>query len=262
MEIPSNVVASWVLIHLRETMGSSFVRHAILRKALGSLEGVTFGKDLLTPVNWNSADKVLTQTLTNTGIVLFTASNLPDATTGETHFQTFLVNPSAKYVLMIDPARKPTGAEGIYSAFASTESIRPFYESKGFRVDWVLTTFPCQTKEEDVFCQSWSLYLLIETFKNQLKPEKNRVNKLPIPRSQKEKYAVLLEFFKECIQIQEVCSQLQKEWTAFTKKTSAWDESLFEGLKTVKEKKELKSYYASIDPCDFIQKMTVELMQD
>ncbi len=261
MEIPPNVVASWVLIHLRETMGVSMVRHAILRSGIGSMKGVTFGKDLLTPEDWATYEKTLTETLSASGIVLFTASNLPDATTGETHFQTFLVNPTAKYVLMIDPARKPTGAEGIYAAYASTENIKPFYEKQGFRVEWVLTKTPCQIKEEDVFCQSWSLYLLIETLKNEQKSKNNRVNIIPIPRTQKEKYTVLLEFFKQCLQIPQVCAQLQREWTEFTTKKSSWDEALFQGVKTAKNKTEIKKVYAGINPCDFIQKMTVDLMQ-
>jgi hypothetical protein len=249
-------VSSWILFTLRDTIATSAVRHIILKKFLTSIEGVSFGKDFNTPKEWATYEADLTKVLGESGIVLFTASNFPDDTTGETHFQTYLVNPSKKTLLMIDPARKPSGASGIYAAAASEKRIKPFFEKNEYSVDWILTESTCQSSSQDIFCQTWSLYLLIETFNTLLGDEPRP--KLPIPRNQMGRYALLLDFFKKCVAIPEVCDAFKKEWAAFTANPN---NVIYYDLKTAAQKKARKAAYAAIDPCAFLLAMTPDLMK-
>ncbi len=248
-------VSSWILFTLRDTIANSAVRHTILRKLLSSIKGVTFGKDFNTPEEWETYEADLTPILEQPGIILFTASNYPDAKTDETHFQTYLVNPSKKTLLMIDPARKPSGKTGIYPAAASEKRIKPFFEKNGYSIDWILTDNTCQSSSKDIFCQSWSLYLLIESF-NTLLGEEAR-SKLPIPRNQLERYALLLDFFKKCVTIPEVCAAFKKDWTEFTAHPN---DVIYYDLTTAAQKRARKAAYAAIDPCAFLLAMTPELM--
>jgi len=248
-------VASWIIFTLRDVIANSAVRHKIITTQLGRMDGVSFGKDFNTPEEWATYEADLTKLLSRSDIILFTSSNFPDAKTAETHFQTFLVNPSKKTLLMIDPARKPSGASGIYSAAAAEKRIQPFFEAQGYTVNWILTDNTCQSSKFDVFCQTWSLYLLIEAFKNTL--SNTPVPKLPIPRNQVSRYTLILEFFKQCVAIPEVCDAFKREWAAFT---AAPDKAIYDGLTTAAQKKARKAAYAAIDPCVFLLAMTPDLM--
>lgn len=46
-------------------------------------------------------------------LVLFTAINVPDADSGETHYQSFIIDTRNRCVIAIDPARRACGAPGV-----------------------------------------------------------------------------------------------------------------------------------------------------
>jgi hypothetical protein len=101
---------------------------------------------------------------------------------------------------VIDPAKKNGKAYGIYIPQVAIEIIMPFFEENKYRTKFVKLKFPAQTnnsvEEADIFCQSWSLYILIEFLKDNDKDNLTDIA-INIPKSQKERYDILLKFFKD-----------------------------------------------------------------
>ena len=103
------------------------------------------------------------------GTVVFTATNIQrDIFDNETHFQSYILDNNVKTIFIIDPAydRTKEGNAGIYMAEISNEIIIPFFQNKGYNYVFIDLTNPAQIDEDDVFCQSWSLYILLEKLKN------------------------------------------------------------------------------------------------
>jgi hypothetical protein len=138
------------------------------------------------------------------GTIVFTATNMQrDADDFETHFQTFIVDNDNKTVLAIDPAYNKTvlrtnkknnilaPMQGIYYAEVTHEVIKPFFEKEkpdyDFRI--VPLSHPAQIAFDDVFCQSWSLFILDSLLSN-------RVAEFEIPDNQIDKYDMILRFYK------------------------------------------------------------------
>jgi hypothetical protein len=139
------------------------------------------------------------------GTIVFTATNIQQyAEDFETHFQTFIVDNTKKTVLAIDPAYdktvlKPntkkkilTPNQGIYYAEVTHEVIKPFFQENAPDYDFKLLplSHPAQIAFDDVFCQSWSLYILDSLLSN---PE---IEEFEIPETQIEKYGMILGFYK------------------------------------------------------------------
>ena len=73
-------------------------------------------------------------------------------------------------------------------------------------------TEACQIHENDVFCQSWSLYLQIHGVVRFLKT--GNLNYAPdIPLSQFHKYEILLNFYKSIVPI--ICVELNKVYKKY-----------------------------------------------
>ena len=138
------------------------------------------------------------------GTIVFTATNMQrDADDFETHFQTFIVDNDNKTVLAIDPAYNKTvlrtnkknnilaPMQGIYYAEVTHEVIKPFFENEkpdyDFRI--VPLSHPAQIAFDDVFCKSWSLFILDSLLSN-------RVAEFEIPDNQIDKYDMILRFYK------------------------------------------------------------------
>jgi len=131
------------------------------------------------------------------GVVVFTATNIQqNILDNETHFQTYIVDNSTKSLIISDPAfdRTKEGNAGIYMAEVSNEVVIPFFEKKGYKTKFVELTTPAQICEGDVFCQSWSLYILLQKLKNN---EYLHDTSLEIPEEQINKYDMLLGFYKQ-----------------------------------------------------------------
>lgn len=138
------------------------------------------------------------------GTIVFTATNIQrDADDFETHFQTFIVDNDNKTVLAIDPAYNKTVLrtnkknnilvvhQGIYYAEVTHEVIKPFFEEENPDYDFriVPLSHPAQIEFDDVFCQSWSLFILDSLLSN-------RVAEFEIPDNQIDKYDMILRFYK------------------------------------------------------------------
>ena len=140
------------------------------------------------------------------GTVVFTATNIQrDADDFETHFQTFIVDNDNKTVLAIDPAYNKTVLrtnkknnilavhQGIYYAEVTHEVIKPFFEEEQPDYDFrmVPLSHPAQIAFDDVFCQSWSLFILDSLLSNNSTNEE-----FEIPDKQIDKYDMILRFYK------------------------------------------------------------------
>ncbi len=245
-------VISWALYSMRAILNHSDVRNKVLVLYLQSQikqEFIRLGPTFEGEYNLADLKRYILSIVGVPGKYLFTAANLPDRGS-ETHYQTYVVNnfTSPPTVVMIDPARKSTG-KGIYEPHISVQFVQPLFESRGYLVGWLKTTNACQTKVEDVFCQSWSLYLQIQAVINPL-------SKIRIPRSQLDKYAILLEFYKYLLRLdRSACEKLREEYR----------EAIMTHPHLVKkvpkrQHEELRAEYLSFDPCRVIMEMTPDDM--
>jgi len=131
------------------------------------------------------------------GTIVYTATNIQETPNDmETHFQTYIQNNETKQIIIIDPAfdNQNPGNEGIYMAQVSTEVIIPFFQQKNYSCHFLDLSSPAQICEGDVFCQSWSLFILIQKLKNN---GYNTNLSFEIPFEQLEKYELLLAFYKQ-----------------------------------------------------------------
>ena len=138
------------------------------------------------------------------GTVAFTATNVQqDEDDFETHFQSFIVDNDAKTVLMIDPAydKKKRSGKGIYHAEIAREIVKPFFrelnmdleEEDEYKVRFLKLKNPAQIAHDDVFCQSWSLFMLNSLLENDAY---KTATEFKIPASQTDKYNMILKFYK------------------------------------------------------------------
>ena len=181
--------------------------------------------------------------------VVFTASNIQKhAEDFETHYQSFLLDNFTKILYVINPSRdlKTENGYGIYEPEVTEEVLRPFFEKHGYIVQYIDLTHPAQVDTDDVFCQTWSLYILLEVLKR-------GVHVVDIPKTQKGKYEVLLGFYKRCLSdVPSVAKELQREYKTAIKenKTMIEDESGID-IKNIK----------SIDVVDVVMNMQAKDMK-
>ena len=250
-------IRSWVLFALRETMEQQSIRNNVLKEFLHKLFKSSgykpiYGRTLNNRKTQKSLITYLTKIIstyppdqTSKYVVMFTVSNLYDEDTHETHFQTFVYIPGYKsdivsgpIIFCFDPSRTCDQEEGIYGAHAVDE-----VDTIVSKIDSDITllypnvTEACQIHENDVFCQSWSLYLQIHGVVRFL--QTGNLNYAPdIPLSQFHKYEILLNFYKSIVPI--ICVELNKVYKKLP------------GLP--------KKYM--IDPCDLVSKMECTFKND
>lgn len=247
-------VRSWVLYALRHVLETEKVRNSVLKAILSEQfkrVGYTpiYGKTLNNRINSSDLtaylDKIIKQyppDRSSKYIVLFTISNIMDAVTQETHFQTFIYvpgsNPSA-LIYCFDPARDCSQQPGIYYPHAIDELVEyiDFHnelpsvsESDIITVAHPQVVNACQIHDNDVFCQSWSLLLQLSGVMTLLTTGKLQDNPI-IPESQLEKYSILLNFYQTILPV--LCDELRKTYKSY----------------------DIPSSYKSIDPCNVIQEM-------
>ena len=174
---------------------------------------------------------------------------------GETHYQTFVVDYDKKQLWAIDPASK-MGKEGIYSAYVATDVIMPFFKEKGWETSFVKLRNACQTTMDDIFCQTWSLWLQSKFLRLLL--EGNEALVISIPKSLITRYKNLLTFYQESLQIPSVCKELKTTY----QETIQTSPELVKGLDK-KAKDEIIQHYLSFDPCKQVKTMNAwDLMTD
>jgi hypothetical protein len=86
----------------------------------------------------------------------------PEQEEPETHFQSYIYDPLDKKLYVLDPA-KSFGEES--QRQITNQVIVPYFLSKRnlTQQDIILVPNYCQVSNRDVFCQTWSLILLIQT---------------------------------------------------------------------------------------------------
>jgi hypothetical protein len=198
---------SWTLHSLKIILGDESIRRYILLKYLPNL--VNSSKDCLrtfdafVPSGKTREDKAREiQTycqamLKKKGTVVFTATNIQmDENDNETHFQSYIIDNTKRTLIAIDPAydiAKENHA-GIYMSEVTDEVIAPFFRHNHYDVQFMDLTHPAQIHDKDVFCQSWSLFILLEKLKNN---EYKTDITFVIPETQLDKYKMLLGFYQQ-----------------------------------------------------------------
>jgi hypothetical protein len=245
-----NTLAGWLSFAMRKTMNDEEVRNEVLKDYILNMENITIGKTFTDLYNTKQIDRYIFPYLDNiiklNGKVLFSASNLVDSQYGETHFQTYILDNDNKILHMLDPAMKPTGEMGIYHPFITLEEIAPYIKKKGYKTRWVIPTNTCQVNDRDVFCQTWSLWLLINSI---IDP----YQKSPVPKSEKERYILLLKFLQSTLLIDNVCKKFRK---IFNKEID-----IFRNDKDYPIYEEDYVNFKKIDPCvEFLKLKGTDLM--
>jgi hypothetical protein len=214
---------SWLLHSMKILLGDESIRRYIILKYNPTIKNKaktcirTFNAFI--PRGKTRSDKAnqivkfCDKMLTKKGTVVFTATNIQrNSLDNETHYQSYILDNDAKKIIIVDPAydRTKENGVGIYMAEVSNEVIIPFFTSKGYAFKFVYLTKPAQICEDDVFCQSWSLYILLEKLKNNVFVHDVSFE---IPEDQLDKYDMLLEFYKKIFaDMPELISNLQTEY--------------------------------------------------
>lgn len=239
-----HIAVSWVLYSLREIVGLSTLRNQILAAFLDddNVEfGKTFGAESSVTELQEFLESKIRQEKKGKRFFIFTGINRPRS--GETHYQGFIIDYKDRMLYIADPAWTQAGP-GIYKPFLAQQQVIPFFKSHHYNSQFIVTSYPCQTSAQDVFCQSWSLYLMIEFL--------NRFGQIiPIPQSQIQRYDILLTFYQEIAErVQEFCPLLRDYYLRHVSR----HRSLVHGIRCPHERRQKRNLYKSIDPCLVLQK--------
>ena len=233
----------WALRSMRDVMGRKHVRKAILQQFVPNIKNLdhseTFDgfRDAEDPSLYkNKESQILAyceKIRTIQPYVVFTASNILFDDLDEhgkqdtqTHYQCFYVDNANKILYVFDPSRTADGKEGIYEPQITKKTVGKFFRSKKYEVVYVRPTHPAQMYDSDVFCQTWSLYLLIQFFKHDC--EKKTV--LSVPEKMVDKYAVIIDFYHKILDtIPEVKNELVWAYQEDLKNQDHVDEILADG---------------------------------
>jgi hypothetical protein len=272
-----SVKTSWVLHAIKNTLGYEPIRQDILlhyfptlhrgnitkiRKAGYKNHVVTFDA-FIEPgkTREDKSEKIkkyLSEIVKMNGVVVFTAANIQqDASDFETHYQTFIVDNDNKQVYAIDPANDIrvvktarskkilVSGQGIYYAEVAHQTVKPFFEENtDYQFKMVPLSHPAQIIEDDVFCQSWSLYILITLLTNRAYLTTAQIY---IPESQLDKYDTILGFYKRLVrEVPAFSEQLNNEYIGEVKRCMGCN------------KKEL----LKVNPEKWLLRMTKEDMED
>jgi hypothetical protein len=204
-----DIAVSWVLYAIRETVGLTIVRNAFLRKKINKLgkynpDIIQYGKtfscgdtfeDIYEMIyDFHGSDKRFLIFTSNGEIVKNKRKRMRPSSESElveSHYVSFILDRHEMTVTMIDPSRN-NGKIGIYNPYIGIY-LEPFFKKQGYTVEWLEMTSPCQVNYHDVFCQSWTMFLVYKWLKYGDK------EKIYIPKSQYKKYTKLLKFFKELL---------------------------------------------------------------
>lgn len=242
-----DVLSSWVLDALRRVFGYEDMRNLILRAKLGKkvAYGKTFGAEHKVRQLKDYLKKVVVAD-DACRLLLFTASNR--ALRGETHYQGFVVDYQKKQLWVVDPA-SVRGGEGIYASYVARDVVMPFFQAHGWETGFVRLSNACQATTDDVFCQTWSLWLMVRVARQLL--SKKKLTTISVPKKLTLRYRALLRFYKEGLKVEGVCEELQATYRDTIRRSRV----LVEHLPTKKEKDTVRRYYLAVDPCVEVVRM-------
>jgi hypothetical protein len=111
-----------------------------------------------------------------------------------THYEAIVIDTSTRNIILIDPSRNTTGA--IYDADAIDKFINYYKDQiSEYIITWLGFTSPCQIDRYDVYCESWTMYLLIQLLKVYRSDKHDYI--IDIPESLYDKYNVLLKLYSQ-----------------------------------------------------------------
>jgi len=208
MEV-NDLAISWLLHSIKILLGDESIRRYIILNTIPNLKH-TLTKDIRTfspfikknktrQDKYKSIEKYLNYVVKLDSIIVFTATNIQQhEDDNETHFQSFIVDNDNKIVYVVDPAFDKNKEDyiGIYYAEVTHEMIKPYFESKNYSVNFIHLERPAQSTKNDVFCQSWSLLILLELLENNKYKYKKSDLEIKIPKLKLERYKKLLDFYK------------------------------------------------------------------
>jgi hypothetical protein len=237
-------------------MGLEDIRNAILKKFCQHTQkrplvfGKTFGSESQTRHVLDYVQELLIKYTHTSTLVVFHGINPPQS--GETHYQTFLLDFETHTALVIDPAmtwKKSQGKyiqePGTYKPFLALNTLLPFLKTHSFETSFMRTTHPCQDCEDDIFCQSWTMYVLVQFLCQR------RTQPITIPCDQVKRYRILLRFFQQIFSlIPELCDELSAIYIHNMKHHRAIVKDI-----PKQERKQYREYMASIDPCVVLKTM-------
>jgi hypothetical protein len=208
---------SWAIFALKDVIGREHIRNNIITAFVPNIQNAKHMKTFDAFQQYNHApydnkkNKILKyceKIMTLPNKVAFTASNIQQHENDmETHYQCFIVDNEKKKLFAIDPAITKTG-NGIYEPIVTYEIIQPFFETHGYDFQFIELSNPAQTTTEDVFCQSWSLHILLYILCN-------GIHCVDIPKLQLDKYAMLLDFYKQIVVFDEVANELNETFVQY-----------------------------------------------
>jgi hypothetical protein len=152
-----------------------------------------------------------------TGIVVMTAANIQISEHDHlTHYQSFIIDKERQTVYAIDPAAKANGV-GIYEAAITETVVLPIFRSHNYDCQFVNLSHPAQTNKGDVFCQTWTLVILLKALEKIYKKNNKKgfigVIDIPSPKPKVNKYQMLLDFFNDILEnVPEVGRELAIEY--------------------------------------------------
>jgi hypothetical protein len=257
---------SWALEAMKIVLGYEDVRNAIVRHYFPQIENPeemrTFDafQQYDTPPFIDKAMEItdycedIIEDDGVTGVLVMTAANIQDhAKDRFTHYQSFIIDKDIKQVYAIDPASKENGV-GIYEAAITETVVLPIFRSHGYNCQFVSLSHPAQTNKGDVFCQTWTLVIMLKALEKMYKHNKKFIGviDIPAPRPKINKYRLLLDFYKDILKnVQTVCRELE-----------------FEYIQVINENKEYISPFCSfekivdIDIVELFLSMSPEEMMD
>jgi len=216
---------SWLLHSIKILLGDESIRRYIIIKKFPTLKRQLV-KDIRTfnpflqgktrEYKLKEIEKYLNYVIKfKKDIFVFSAANVQqDLDDIETHYQSFIVDNLNKKAYAIDPAfnKNAENFEGIYYPEITFEIIKPFLEKKGYDFQFISLSRPAQSTTNDVFCQSWSLLILLDLLTNNKFRGTN--TEFKIPETTPKKYEMLINFYKDIFinSMPELMVNLQEEY--------------------------------------------------
>jgi len=265
-ETNKKIAISWALEAMKNILGYEDVRNAIIKHHFPQIENPqemrTFDafQQYETPPFIDKAMEItdycedIIEDDQVEGVLVMTAANIQDSARDRfTHYQSFIIDKGLKRVYAIDPASKEHGV-GIYEAAITETVVLPIFRAHDYRCEFVSLSHPAQTNKGDVFCQTWTIIIMIKAL-TQMYSHSNKyigVIDIPAPRPKVNKYRLLNDFYKTILtHIPQVRRELEIEFTEVLNMNKAFisDHCTFEKL-------------ININVCDIFLNMTPEEMMD
>ena len=215
--IEREIQISWVIHAMKEIIGLENLRKYIIEKYYPDIKNKTFIKTFdsfqqyeIKPFN-NKEKEIIEyceKIIHLKNRVVFTATNIQEnADDNETHYQCFILDNENKTLRVINPSQDKTSDDGygIYKPEVAYKTINPFFKKRGYSVEFVELSNAAQMNENDVYCQTWSLYMLLVVLINNNK-------KIKISKYEKKRYNLILTFFKELLQDEYISSLLNETY--------------------------------------------------